>query len=115
MELASEEGVIYAHELVRAAGGGQQRHQDTRALQVERSTGPISSCWSYRTIGLAGRPLIMDKRGFTIIEMTVVVFILTTAIRGMGASATFMIQASGTAGLKSEALQSVRGADLTAS
>ena len=51
----------------------------------------------------------MDKRGFTIIEMTVVVFILTTAILGMGASATFMIQAAGTAGLKSEALQSVEG------
>jgi hypothetical protein len=51
----------------------------------------------------------MDKRGFTIIEMTVVVFILTTAILGIGASATFMIQAAGTAGVKSEALQSVEG------
>ena len=51
----------------------------------------------------------MDNRGFTIIEMTVVVFILTTAILGIGASATFMIQAAGTAGLKSEALQSVDG------
>ncbi len=51
----------------------------------------------------------MDNRGFTIIEMTVVVFILTTAILGIGASATFMIQAASTAGAKSEALQSVEG------
>ena len=51
----------------------------------------------------------MDNRGFTIIEMTVVVFILTTAILGIGASATFMIRAASTAGAKSEALQSVEG------
>jgi type II secretory pathway pseudopilin PulG len=51
----------------------------------------------------------MDKRGFTIIEMTVVVFILTTAILGIGASATYMIQAASTAGVKSEALQAVEG------
>ncbi len=51
----------------------------------------------------------MDTRGFTIIELTVVVFILTTAILGVGASATFMIQAASTAGVKSEALQSVEG------
>ena len=36
----------------------------------------------------------MDKHGFTIIEMTVVVFILTTAILGIGASATYMIEAA---------------------
>ena len=51
----------------------------------------------------------MDKRGFTIIEMTVVVLILTTAILGMGASATYMIQAASGAGAKSEALQAVEG------
>ena len=51
----------------------------------------------------------MDKRGFTLIEMTVVVFILTTAILGIGASATYMIQAASTEGVKSEALQAVEG------
>ena len=51
----------------------------------------------------------MDQRGFTIIEMTVVVFILTTAILGIGASATYMIQAASSARVKSEALQSVDG------
>ena len=51
----------------------------------------------------------MDKRGFTIIEMIVVVFILTTAILGIGASATYMIQAASTEGVKSEALQAVEG------
>ncbi len=51
----------------------------------------------------------MDKRGFTIIEMTVVVFILTTAILGIGASATYMLQAASSAGVKSEALQAVQG------
>ena len=51
----------------------------------------------------------MDRRGFTIIEMTVVVFILTTAILGIGASAGYMIQASNTAGVKAEALQAVDG------
>lgn len=51
----------------------------------------------------------MDQRGFTIIEMTVVVFILTTAILGIGASATYMIQAASTEGVKSEALQAVEG------
>ena len=51
----------------------------------------------------------MDTRGFTIIELTVVVFILTTAILGIGATATFMVQAASTAGVKSEALQSVEG------
>ena len=51
----------------------------------------------------------MDKRGFTIIEMTVVVFILTTAILGIGASATYMIQAASIEGVKSEALQAVEG------
>ena len=51
----------------------------------------------------------MNKHGFTIIEMTVVVFILTTAILGMGASAGFMIRASSMAGMKSEALQAVEG------
>ena len=52
---------------------------------------------------------MMDKRGFTIIEMTIVVFILTTAILGIGASATYMIQVASTAGVKSEALQSAEG------
>ena len=51
----------------------------------------------------------MDKQGFTIIEMTVVVFILTTAILGIGASATYMLQAASTARVKSEALQAVEG------
>ena len=51
----------------------------------------------------------MDQRGFTIIEMTVVVFILTTAILGIGASATYMIQAASTERMKSEALQAVEG------
>ena len=51
----------------------------------------------------------MDNRGFTIIEMTVVVFILTTAILGIGASSGYMIQAATKAGVKSEALQSVEG------
>ena len=51
----------------------------------------------------------MDRRGFTLIEMTVVVFILTTAILGIGASATYMIQAAATSGVKSEALQAVEG------
>ena len=51
----------------------------------------------------------MDKGGFTIIELTVVVFILTTAILGMGASATYMIQAASGSRVKSEALQAVEG------
>ncbi len=51
----------------------------------------------------------MDKHGFTIIEKTVVVFILTTAILGIGASATYMIQAASGARVKSEALQAVEG------
>ena len=51
----------------------------------------------------------MDKRGFTLIEMIVVVFILTTAILGIGASATYMIQAASTARLKAGALQAVEG------
>ncbi len=51
----------------------------------------------------------MDRSGFTIIEMTVVVFILTTAILGIGASAGYMIQAASSAGVKAEALQSVEG------
>ena len=51
----------------------------------------------------------MDKNGFTIIEMTVVVFILTTAILGIGASSTFMLQAASAEGVKAEALQSVEG------
>ena len=51
----------------------------------------------------------MDKQGFTIIEMIVVVFILTTAILGIGASATYMIQAASGARVKSEALQAVDG------
>ncbi len=51
----------------------------------------------------------MDRHGFTIIEMTVVVFILTTAILGIGASATYMIQAASGARVKSEALQAVDG------
>ena len=51
----------------------------------------------------------MDKHGFTIIEMTVVVFLLTTAILGIGASSTFMLQAAATAGVKAEALQAVEG------
>ncbi len=55
------------------------------------------------------RAAVMDTRGFTIIEMTVVVFILTTAILGIGASAGYMIQAATTAGVKAEALQSVAG------
>ncbi len=51
----------------------------------------------------------MDRRGFTIIEMTVAVFILTTAILGIGVSATYMLQAASTARVKSEALQAVEG------
>ena len=51
----------------------------------------------------------MDNRGFTIIELTVVVFILTTAILGLGASATHMLQAASTSRVKSEALQAVEG------
>ncbi len=51
----------------------------------------------------------MDNRGFTIIEMTVVVFILTTAILGIGASATYMLEAASGARVKSEALQAVEG------
>jgi prepilin-type N-terminal cleavage/methylation domain-containing protein len=51
----------------------------------------------------------MDNRGFTLVEMIVVVFILTTAILGIGASATYMIQAASTEGVKSEALQAVEG------
>ena len=51
----------------------------------------------------------MDRNGFTIIEMTVVVFILTTAILGIGASATHMLQAASGARVKSEALQAVDG------
>jgi len=51
----------------------------------------------------------MDTRGFTIIEMTVVIFIITTAILGIGASAGYMIQAASSTGVKSEALQSVEG------
>ena len=51
----------------------------------------------------------MDKQGFTIIEMIVVVFILTTAILGIGASSTYMIQAASGARVKSEALQAVEG------
>ena len=51
----------------------------------------------------------MDNRGFTIIEMTVVVFILTTAILGIGASATYMLKAASGARVKSEALQAVEG------
>ena len=58
---------------------------------------------------MAGRLLTMDKQGFTIIEMTVVVFLLTTAILGIGASSTYMLQAAATAGLKAEALQAVEG------
>ena len=51
----------------------------------------------------------MDRSGFTIIEMTVVVFILTTAILGIGASATHMLQAASGARVRSEALQAVDG------
>ena len=39
----------------------------------------------------------------------IIVFILTTAILGIGASAGYMIQAATTAGVKAEALQSVEG------
>jgi type II secretory pathway pseudopilin PulG len=51
----------------------------------------------------------MDRSGFTIIEMTVAILILTTAILGMGASSAFMIQSSSGAAVKSEALQAVEG------
>ncbi len=51
----------------------------------------------------------MDNRGFTIIEMTVVVLLLSTAILGIGASATYMLQTASTARVKSEALQAVDG------
>ena len=51
----------------------------------------------------------MDKQGFTLIEMIIVVFILTTAILGIGASATYMIQAASSARLKAGALQAVEG------
>lgn len=51
----------------------------------------------------------MENRGFTLIEMIVVVSIITTAILGMGASAGFMIRAAATARLEAEALQSVEG------
>ena len=51
----------------------------------------------------------MDNRGFTIIEMTIVVFMLTTAILGIGASATYMIQVASIARVRSEALQAIEG------
>ena len=51
----------------------------------------------------------MDKQGFTIIEMTIVVFILSTAILGIGASSTYMIKAASQASVKAEALQAVEG------
>ncbi len=51
----------------------------------------------------------MDKHGFTIIEMSVAMLILTAAILGMGASAGYMLQAASGAGAKSQALQAVEG------
>ncbi len=51
----------------------------------------------------------MDRRGFTIIELTVVVLLLSIAILGIGASATYMIQVGSNARVKSEALQAVDG------
>ena len=51
--------------------------------------------------------MIVDKRGFTLIEMTVAVFLITTVILGVGASAGYMIKAASRVGLKSESLQSV--------
>ena len=51
----------------------------------------------------------MERNGFTMVELTVVVFILTTAILGIAASATHMIQAASGVRVESEALQAVDG------
>ena len=51
----------------------------------------------------------MKRNGFTIIEMTIAILILTSAILGIGASASFMMQAASSTGVKSEALQAVSG------
>ena len=51
----------------------------------------------------------MDSGGFTIIEMIVAVLILTSAVLGLGASATYMLSISSTASVRAEALQAVEG------
>lgn len=51
----------------------------------------------------------MNTRGFTIIEMTVALVILTLGILGFGASAGHMIRVSSDAGVRGEALQAVEG------
>jgi type II secretory pathway pseudopilin PulG len=51
----------------------------------------------------------MKRHGFTIIEMIVAILILTSAILGIGASASYLLQAASDAGVKSEALQAVSG------
>ena len=38
----------------------------------------------------------MNREGFTIVEMIIAMLILTSAILGMGASASFTVQCSGT-------------------
>ena len=51
----------------------------------------------------------MDRRGFTIIEMAVSILILSSAVLGLGASSTYMIEIASGAVVKSEALQAVEG------
>jgi type II secretory pathway pseudopilin PulG len=52
---------------------------------------------------------MMDKHGFTIVELVIATLILTSAILGMGASAGYMLQAASGSGVRSEALQAVEG------
>jgi type II secretory pathway pseudopilin PulG len=56
---------------------------------------------------MGGGVLIMDRQGFTIIEMIVAIILLTSAVLGLGASATYMLGVSSSAGVRSEALQAV--------